>query len=135
MYLMLYFNSIKVRLKQNILKEGLIVHLFQFHKGTIKTLLSRYCLHKLRVFQFHKGTIKTQRNTKLRPFPQYFNSIKVRLKRFALELVGCVLEFQFHKGTIKTSAYADASDPLCDFNSIKVRLKLQRNWQQQMMNQ
>ena len=33
-----YFNSIKVRLEQGILRDAtLIVALFQFHKGTIRT--------------------------------------------------------------------------------------------------
>ena len=76
---MLYFNSIKVRLKQNILKEGLIVHLFQFHKGTIKT--SAYADASDPLCDF--------------------NSIKVRLNLLTVEQGETVLEFQFHKGTIK----------------------------------
>ena len=33
------FNSIKVRLKQNELRDKFRKLLFQFHKGTIKTIL------------------------------------------------------------------------------------------------
>ena len=33
--------------------------LFQFHKGTIKTHISRINSQQSSLFQFHKGTIKT----------------------------------------------------------------------------
>ena len=78
---MLYFNSIKVRLKQNILKEGQIVHLFQFHKGTIKTF--EQVVNNMtegQSFQFHKGTIKTANGLCMKLYSFNFNSIKVRLK-------------------------------------------------------
>ena len=32
-----YFNSIKVRLKHSDFASQVLAHLFQFHKGTIKT--------------------------------------------------------------------------------------------------
>ena len=32
---------------------------FQFHKGTIKTLVLYFMLYDILTFQFHKGTIKT----------------------------------------------------------------------------
>ena len=54
-------------------------------------------------FQFHKGTIKTIL-TRI-DFVQeiYFNSIKVRLKPVSSkEICYYEYEFQFHKGTIKT---------------------------------
>ena len=54
-----YFNSIKVRLKQEKLNGVLIGGGFQFHKGTIKTKVPPYCYNKPYIFQFHKGTIKT----------------------------------------------------------------------------
>ena len=38
-----YFNSIKVRLEQDLAKEGYgVLHEFQFHKGTIRTLGNFY---------------------------------------------------------------------------------------------
>ena len=57
-----------------------IVWLFQFHKGTIKTLVLTKRDDQAR-FQFHKGTIKT----------------------IIIEVYACIIyKFQFHKGTIKT---------------------------------
>ena len=56
----------------------------------------------IKEFQFHKGTIKTliiSTNDELIP---HFNSIKVRLKRAGIRLGSCFPTFQFHKGTIKT---------------------------------
>ena len=77
---LLDFNSIKVRLKRSDARKFFTSKLFQFHKGTIKTV-SYNCLPYLRL---------------------NFNSIKVRLKQ--IEKFGAMyaLSFQFHKGTIKT---------------------------------
>ena len=76
-----YFNSIKVRLKlyEQVQHEPTL--LFQFHKGTIKTVSLTFLANWYVSFQFHKGTIKTYKIT----------------KTFYLMQV-----FQFHKGTIKT---------------------------------
>ena len=116
--------------------------LFQFHKGTIKTILLptmlRNTLHfnsiKVRLkpneekatfptfnlFQFHKGTIKTSTRIRLWFNTKNFNSIKVRLKHPSPD----PSPFQFHKGTIKTSVgFIGFSHRLQHFNSIKVRLK------------
>ena len=101
----LNFNSIKVRLKHGRLCGLCFICIFQFHKGTIKTLNSiRYWLENAS-FQFHKGTIKT-------------------LFRVFLLIVSVI--FQFHKGTIKTERFRMDSDILSNFNSIKVRLKLSK---------
>ena len=53
------FNSIKVRLKHDEIQTQYYQHQFQFHKGTIKTVI--LCLFQMSLlpFQFHKGTIKT----------------------------------------------------------------------------
>ena len=54
------FNSIKVRLK--LAAAGLSAAgsaLFQFHKGTIKTIRDTLIFRSFYKFQFHKGTIKT----------------------------------------------------------------------------
>ena len=119
--------------------------LFQFHKGTIKTLysifpgrLAKFQFHKGTIktnnmlsdnigsviFQFHKGTIKTSSAYYLMSLYSYFNSIKVRLKltKGALRLLD--LLFQFHKGTIKTLLLFLMLIIVLNFNSIKVRLKL-----------
>ena len=76
--------------------------MFQFHKGTIKTLvnLPKDCVPLL--FQFHKGTIKTHERLQVLRRPGGFNSIKVRLRLKIVEHANKALKFQFHKGTIKT---------------------------------
>ena len=77
-----YFNSIKVRLKLTNCFQGIDpTLLFQFHKGTIKTVL------------FHLAALMCLD----------FNSIKVRLKQLASEFQKIKFAFQFHKGTIKTN--------------------------------
>ena len=54
------FNSIKVRLKHGSTTKTFSPQaLFQFHKGTIKTVLKPVRRPFVRQFQFHKGTIKT----------------------------------------------------------------------------
>ena len=53
-------------------------------------------------FQFHKGTIKTIVEGNYRFAIQHFNSIKVRLKPNTVLISAGSLVFQFHKGTIKT---------------------------------
>ena len=77
--------------------------IFQFHKGTIKTLAPPIFFERFVVFQFHKGTIKTHvREEQMLPL-DYFNSIKVQLKLLRRQRNTTIAsEFQFHKGTIKT---------------------------------
>ena len=79
---------------------------FQFHKGTIKTLIYALTLVGGYLFQFHKGTIKTR---------------TVAVSRTANAT------FQFHKGTIKTSLLTHNALSVAYFNSIKVRLKHIKN--------
>ena len=55
---------------------------FQFHKGTIRTLLELHNLFKV----------------------PHFNSIKVRLELLVVLLLTRFALFQFHKGTIRTRA-------------------------------
>ena len=75
------------------------------------------------LFQFHKGTIKTIESVKNYRVLANFNSIKVQLKQISTFRNRLFYIFQFHKGTIKTC------DSLCYdivqkyFNSIKVQLK------------
>ena len=96
------FNSIKVRLKLSFVTVVIELLQFQFHKGTIKTLLTDAVTSMRTGFQFHKGTIKTN---KFNEFLQVHST------------------FQFHKGTIKTLICTSISFVLNNFNSIKVRLK------------
>ena len=59
------FNSIKVRLEQaNLALRDFVLRLFQFHKGTIRTIDAELLHPLLGIFQFHKGTIRTQSGTK-----------------------------------------------------------------------
>ena len=53
------FNSIKVQLEQNITAAQLAKDMFQFHKGTIRTIRCYHQHEKYSKFQFHKGTIRT----------------------------------------------------------------------------
>ena len=53
------FNSIKVQLKLFYDEGKPFDALFQFHKGTIKTVAAPYSATSTLLFQFHKGTIKT----------------------------------------------------------------------------
>ena len=100
-------------------------HAFQFHKGTIKTLIPTPKPHVGNVFQFHKGTIKTYGDLGFIGNFDYFNSIKVRLKLVGnRQILNGVCVFQFHKGTIKTICLDTTANGIVYFNSIKVRLKL-----------
>ena len=57
---MVNFNSIKVRLERSSSFDYLVaLRLFQFHKGTIRTLIRRVVVTDDSIFQFHKGTIRT----------------------------------------------------------------------------
>ena len=58
-----HFNSIKVRLKPVICSNTSASKLFQFHKGTIKTVMGTLNVQTHGIFQFHKGTIKTSKTT------------------------------------------------------------------------
>ena len=58
---------------------------FQFHKGTIRTVDPHILIDVASRFQFHKGTIRT------RVLCRQFNQFVV---------------FQFHKGTIRTKEEA-----------------------------
>ena len=59
--MMANFNSIKVQLKRVYCAKYAVKQVFQFHKGTIKTLMIKRNISRSRKFQFHKGTIKTVR--------------------------------------------------------------------------
>ena len=113
--LIIGFNSIKVRLKQDAVDFVLNANYFQFHKGPIKT----YCFIRANAavlrFQFHEGPIKTA-------FPQVDGN--------------WLLTFQFHEGPIKTSLPAAETGYFDSFNSMKVRLKLifSRNIQGQKLS-
>ena len=79
-----------------------IVELFQFHYGTIKSFSSCSAEGTYWSFQFHYGTIKS-------------GGVWVA--------EATVNKFQFHYGTIKSGAGLSVSGRTTYFNSTMVRLK------------
>mgnify|MGYP004465705391 FL=1 len=57
--MLIYFNSIKVRLELETMLEEELIKIFQFHKGAIRTLKTERMICVLIIFQFHKGAIRT----------------------------------------------------------------------------
>ena len=74
------FNSIKVRLELCSCSIKMFIWQFQFHKGTIRTLVADYTMLIKLIFQFHKGTIRTTAIPLQSKKQVNFNSIKVRLE-------------------------------------------------------
>ena len=75
-------------------------------------------------FQFHKGTIRTVISITSFLLFANFNSIKVQLEPFSRDiLTSPVKTFQFHKGTIRTVSKSKNEALLYNFNSIKVQLE------------
>ena len=123
--LWLNFNSIKVRLKPSYKFVSASVFQFQFHKGTIKTCVSRCICWWSPYFNSIKVRLKPYLPVSLLLQVIHFNSIKVRLKLSSLSFrFGVSNIFQFHKGTIKTRFRRQVITAHLHFNSIKVRLKL-----------
>ena len=77
-------------------------HIFQFHKGTIRTRIRGQIINIAKRFQFHKGTIRTIADQEPKKLLRNFNSIKVRLEHTGGNRVTFDSGFQFHKGTIRT---------------------------------
>ena len=104
-----HFNSIKVRLKH--CQSGRSGNNYP-HFNSIKVRLKQSsCFHSVKglLFQFHKGTIKTGYSCYRAGGYHHFNSIKVRLKRKNSIKTYYRYLFQFHKGTIKTPQYQPQS--------------------------
>ena len=120
----LYFNSIKVRLELVAFPLYTVEIAFQFHKGTIRTA----CLQCLRISEYHFNSIKVRLElSHLHALGQggaNFNSIKVRLEPPTAQRARLEAAFQFHKGTIRTRLYDNVLHAFANFNSIKVRLEL-----------
>ena len=75
---------------------------FQFHKGTIKTVIVKDVVVLCLGFNSIKVRLRRNNLTDYMYSQPCFNSIKVRL-RHETALCDCVQGvFQFHKGTIKT---------------------------------
>ena len=96
------FNSIKVRLRPLSVVYLLSILL---HFNSIKVRLrpmSSFSYLIIRLFQFHKGSIKTPKASIIGLSPANFNSIKVRLRHTIGGQSISTHVFQFHKGSIKT---------------------------------
>ena len=99
---LLYFNSIKVRLELIILL--LFCHALN-NFNSIKVRLEHIKaigIGDLSAFQFHKGAIRTMICSVIIPTLCYFNSIKVRLEQQKYLQPQQYDIFQFHKGAIRT---------------------------------
>ena len=110
------FNSIKVQLEQVISLLAYIKSVFQFHKGTIRTVYVEKKLSRTDNF----NSIKVQLEHRSRyPFGMTysdFNSIKVQLElNVTLHPIANTI-FQFHKGTIRTLNHLQ--DDSCPYISI-----------------
>ena len=100
-------------------------HGFQFHKGTIRTLVA--FLPFVSVWDFNSIKVRLEQILCLTGLPSllHFNSIKVRLEHLFISPFQHTLIFQFHKGTIRTlGVFLVSIHSLSYFNSIKVRLEL-----------
>ncbi len=112
-----------VRLKAILILSIFSNKKFQFHYGTIKSLIPLLPFVFFDLFQFHYGTIKRHNHEAWSGFHADFNSIMVRLKVYE-ELKNQVINlFQFHYGTIKSPYLLTTLAHKNDFNSIMVRLK------------
>ena len=98
-----YFNSIKVRLEPYKPVDYTDLWSFQFHKGAIRTPSGCNTMKNTSLFQFHKGAIRTTYK------PVDYTDL---------------WRFQFHKGAIRTVCGFQINLVfIVNFNSIKVRLE------------
>ena len=81
-----YFNSIKVRLERLMPLSSSIPRNFNSIKVRLERLSVWRCERSL-IFQFHKGTIRTMATFIVQYSLLYFNSIKVRLELLIMLLM------------------------------------------------
>ena len=74
------FNSIKVQLERNVLKDVAKETLFQFHKGTIRTMWGITQHHNQGYFNSIKVQLEPCKVWSVALAVGYFNSIKVQLE-------------------------------------------------------
>ena len=82
---------------------------FQFHKGTIRTLLSYQHNYTRDYFNSIKVRLELPLVPVLPVVAVDFNSIKVRLEQKTNNNISPRHQFQFHKGTIRTIKWGTAS--------------------------
>ena len=77
---------------------------FQFHKGTIRTLRTSHKVIEIINFNSIKVQLERKYPDKHINTDTHFNSIKVQLEQSVSTLMSSIIgSFQFHKGTIRTS--------------------------------
>ena len=119
---------------------------FQFHKGTIRTLLQlfevvvvvyfnsikvqlepgRIIANDGKTINFNSIKVQLEQSNKeaIASCNSYFNSIKVQLEQQFVSYFSAKSVFQFHKGTIRTFLFPSMWFTCIHFNSIKVQLEL-----------
>ena len=80
MYILTYFNSTMVRLKDAWIRPKVLSNIFQFHYGSIKRRSWHKIFQTANRFQFHYGSIKRYKGYKKLKQTADFNSTMVRLK-------------------------------------------------------
>ena len=119
------FNSIKVRLER--MASGAIGAPpgFQFHKGTIRTVLLLPIHSVLLYFNSIKVRLELKKDIATLTKEWHFNSIKVRLERKSLlRLIGMATNFNSIKVRLERKSLLRLIGMATNFNSIKVRLEL-----------
>ncbi len=97
---------------------------FQFHYGSVKSIVAIISSIILILFQFHYGSVKRIKGLNLKYFNRYFNSTMVRLKeQDSLFVIPQRCGFQFHYGSVKRHVEVLYRLLQVNFNSTMVRLK------------
>ena len=98
-----HFNSIKVQLEPALQTSSFTtLRNFNSIKVQLEPSAPSHQCPLSTVFQFHKGTIRTIKSLFVLKIFLDFNSIKVQLELLGELCMPSYREFQFHKGTIRT---------------------------------
>ena len=100
------FNSTMVRLKVVAIISSIIVAIFQFHYGSVKSAGDAILSLRYWRFQFHYGSVKRHLCANTAPADFNFNSTMVRLKETWKSRCVNVTEFQFHYGSVKRGLFS-----------------------------
>ena len=101
--------------------------LFQFHKGTIRTILVVVLVDEDHDFNSIKVRLELDGISSSVDKKLNFNSIKVRLEPTGPFANEKVTTFQFHKGTIRTNNYLVSDDKLYIFQFHKGTIRTRFN--------
>ena len=92
---------------------------FQFHKGTIRTVISITSFLFFANFNSIKVQLELYLHSYLRQSRQNFNSIKVQLEHDSVFRQVFQPLFQFHKGTIRTNLLCSSATTVEKFQFHK----------------